>query len=480
MKNSIFHIIVLLLSFTPSLWTQSQRWELGLMGGGSFYSGDLTTGGLSLLDEFNPAAGLLIRYNAHPVLSARTTITFGRLSGNDLNASNNDFRMSRAFEFNTQFQEYGLGLEWHILGKKRKAKIASKGVSLWPYVFAGGALYRYTPEPNFSNTLLAEDIGKLIIDDLEQAKPNTSFTIPFGIGAQIDVNPQFHIGVELGIRPARTDYLDGISLTAEPDNDDWYSTLMVQFTYRFGKLDRDKDGVADKEDDCPSVPGIKSLNGCPDADEDGLTDAIDNCPDVAGPSSMGGCPDTDGDGIADRDDQCPEQFGPLSHQGCPIIDRDGDGVIDEEDQCPDVPGNLAAGGCPVADTDQDGILDNFDKCPGVFGLAIFEGCPDTDGDGIEDAKDKCPEIFGDFDAQGCPLTEAPKDLLTRIQSLSIFFGKDSYSIALEYYQDLQEVASFLEKYPDYFLTVNGFADSAEGKDRGRRWLAQKRAQSIAQ
>ncbi|MEN0006351.1 MAG: OmpA family protein, partial [Bacteroidota bacterium] len=141
---------------------------------------------------------------------------------------------------------------------------------------------------------------------------------------------------------------------------------------------------------------------------------------------------------------------------------------------------LAAGGCPVADTDQDGILDNFDKCPGVFGLAIFEGCPDTDGDGIEDAKDKCPDVFGDFDAQGCPLTEAPEELLTRFQSLSIFFGKDSYSIALEYYQDLQEVASFLEKYPDYFLTVNGFADSAEGKDRGRRWLAQKRAQSIAQ
>jgi hypothetical protein len=36
----------------------------------------------------------------------------------------------------------------------------------------------------------------------------------------------------------------------------------------------------------------------------------DACPDVFGLAALKGCPDTDKDGIADKDDKCPTVAGP--------------------------------------------------------------------------------------------------------------------------------------------------------------------------
>ena len=55
--------------------------------------------------------------------------------------------------------------------------------------------------------------------------------------------------------------------------------------------DSDGDGIFDKEDVCPDVPGVKKFNGCPDTDDDGIADNEDLCPDKPGYANMGGCPD---------------------------------------------------------------------------------------------------------------------------------------------------------------------------------------------
>ena len=100
--------------------------------------------------------------------------------------------------------------------------------------------------------------------------------------------------------------------------------------------DRDKDGIYDKDDACPDVPGVRSddpeKNGCPlpppDRDEDGIPDAEDACPDLRGVKSddptQNGCPpDTDGDGIRDDVDACPHEKGKPdpdpTKNGCPTV-----------------------------------------------------------------------------------------------------------------------------------------------------------------
>jgi outer membrane protein OmpA-like peptidoglycan-associated protein len=56
-------------------------------------------------------------------------------------------------------------------------------------------------------------------------------------------------------------------------------------------LDTDGDGVLDKEDDCPTVKGVRENKGCPsDKDGDGVIDALDDCPVVAGLKELKGCP----------------------------------------------------------------------------------------------------------------------------------------------------------------------------------------------
>jgi cysteine-rich repeat protein len=86
-----------------------------------------------------------------------------------------------------------------------------------------------------------------------------------------------------------------------------------------------------------------------DTDGDGVADDVDNCDTLAGPASNNGCPedDDDGDGIIDSMDACPNEYGPIINDGCPYGDYDGDGVTDDIDQCLTEPGPVENNGCPL-------------------------------------------------------------------------------------------------------------------------------------
>ncbi len=56
--------------------------------------------------------------------------------------------------------------------------------------------------------------------------------------------------------------------------------------------------------------------------------------------------DKDGDGIEDKDDACPDVKGVAAYKGCPVPDNDGDGIRDDQDKCPESPGSAENQGCP--------------------------------------------------------------------------------------------------------------------------------------
>lgn len=127
-----------------------------------------------------------------------------------------------------------------------------------------------------------------------------------------------------------------------------YSDHLPSLVYikRQAQDDKDKDGIADKNDDCPDIAGLKEFNGCPDTDGDGVMDKNDACPDVKGLINSKGCPDSDGDGIIDIRDECPFESGPSDNNGCPYLDTDKDGVLDKDDNCPETKGPRENKGCP--------------------------------------------------------------------------------------------------------------------------------------
>ena len=217
---------------------------------------------------------------------------------------------------------------------------------------------------------------------------------------------------------------------------------------RFGGTDTDKDGVYDKDDACPEVPGLKAFNGCPDSDGDGVEDSKDACPNEAGLPEFNGCPDSDGDGVADNIDACPTVAGLANLAGCP--DADGDGVSDKDDECPNEAGPAANKGCPFVDKDGDGVLDKDDACPEVPGTVANKGCPEV--------------------------TEAVQKQLNEYAK-TILFDSGKSSIKAESNAVLSDIINILKEYPNSKFTVDGHTDSVGSETLNER-LSDSRALAV--
>lgn len=322
--------------------------------------------------------------------------------------------------------------------------------------------------------------------------------IPLGIGFDFKVSDRGYFQV-------RPEYRLGLV-----DDNRNNLNLHVGFKYFLGEggpkvdKDRDKDGVLNEMDDCPDVPGLAGLKGCPDGDGDGIADKDDACPTVAGLVGMKGCPDTDGDGIADKDDACPEiagmakfngcadsdndgladnndkcpnEAGPATNAGCPYGDSDGDGVNDNNDSCPNQAGLPKFNGCP--DSDNDGIADNEDSCPNQKGTAAMKGCPDSDKDGIADNQDKCPNKAGPASNNGCPVAKVVEKEVQEAISFAaknVQFETNSNRIKAISYKEMDNVASILKQYPDYSVSISGHTDSQGNADYNQK-LSERRAKA---
>lgn len=324
------------------------------------------------------------------------------------------------------------------------------------YLF-GGAGY------SFFNTTIQDYSTNTIID---QNSGQTDFIMPLGAGAKFRLSYNLSINLEYGDRTV----FNGSKFDFYDPGKDYrvhYSYASAGLQIRFGAEDSDGDGVKNKNDICPDIPGKVELAGCPDKDNDGIADKDDACPDVAGKPALKGCPDMDGDGIVDSQDGCPAIAGPKELNGCP--DKDGDGVADKDDKCPDVYGKKELAGCP--DKDGDGIADKDDACPDVKGLSQFKGCPDTDGDGIPDNIDKCPDVYGIAANFGCPEDKSFEYVNV------VYFGFDKVVLIPKYQKVLDEVVATLDDHSEISVEVEGYADS-QGDANYNMKLSEKRANYV--
>ncbi|MDP1916702.1 MAG: OmpA family protein [Myxococcales bacterium] len=275
-----------------------------------------------------------------------------------------------------------------------------------------------------------------------------------------------------------------------------------QLVVKIEETDTDGDGVVDKDDKCPRLPGPPENKGCPveapkDRDGDGIPDPVDSCPDQPedkdGFQDEDGCPeaDNDNDGVVDGADKCPIEPGPIQNLGCPITDKDADGIPDDKDKCPNEPedkdGYQDEDGCPDLDNDSDGIPDTNDKCPLVAeDKDLFQdddGCPDPDNDAdtVLDEKDDCPNQPGPVENKGCPkkysLVQVTKDRIEIKKQINFATGSAKIVGAVSQ-QILGEVAQALNDNPQIKrVRVEGHTDSV-GDDVKNMKLSQARADSV--
>lgn len=241
--------------------------ELGGRFGVATYMGDLAA--RPVPSDFSLAAGLMMRANLTSQWKFRTAISMGRISGQDRellteNQSNLNFR--------TTIQELSVTMEYDFL----PFLPGSSSLTFTPYVFGGIAGFRYTPQ--------AELVGNTYINLRElgtegQTIPGSNLKVyseygisfPFGIGFKKTVSDQIIFGIEAGLRPTLTDYLDDISgyypdftelaqtefgstsvalsdrrpeinleaatpgsLRGNPNNRDWYGFLFITIAKKLG------------------------------------------------------------------------------------------------------------------------------------------------------------------------------------------------------------------------------------------------------
>ncbi len=300
--------------------------------------------------------------------------------------------------------------------------------------------YGFSRDNKFSPYLKA-GVGRSSIDrvDTDSFNAASSATDNYfaGAGVSVKLGDRFSAFVETSYRSS----LDN------PEGNLLQSTFGVSFG--LGSGDADKDGISDKKDKCPDVPGLKEFEGCPDTDEDGIPDNLDGCPEEAGPEENNGCPDTDGDGVLDKDDACVDVVGLVELNGCP--DTDADGIIDSEDECPVEAGDAENKGCPWPDTDSDGVADKDDACPEEAGTAEGNGCPDT-----------------------------PKDILDKMNGIGsniMFAAESSKLMGKKVLAAIGEIKRVLDENPNAKIIIEGHA-STDGSTQYNDALSLRRAESV--
>ena len=201
--------------------------------------------------------------------------------------------------------------------------------------------------------------------------------------------------------------------------------------------------------------------------------------------------DRDKDGVLDKDDECPRVYGLVSFKGCP--DRDGDGLQDKYDDCPNKFGLIINRGCP--DTDGDGIIDKQDSCVNISGIKRYDGCPDTDGDGLQDRYDDCPYEFGSVMNNGCPkvftkdtifITKTIIDTVYINSEESKYLSKEFKNIQFDHNKHnltansieiLDRVYAYLNNKLELKINIEGHTDDVDS-DTFNMLLSQKRVQEV--
>lgn len=219
-----------------SFLSYGQHSEIGILGGTSYYLGELNPS-IQVANKLKPAVGVFFRRNTGKSkrYALRFGLNYGLLEASDkiTSAEISDYRQ---LSFSSNLLEgYGV-LEFNFL----PYEINSTRASYYsPYVFIGIAGFMVNPEVENYVTNTSSSSGSLI-----------AASIPFGFGVKFNLVNNLGMGIEWGMRKTFTDEIDGLPETypggyqlSNTQNNDWYSILGITLNYKILTKDARCTGV---------------------------------------------------------------------------------------------------------------------------------------------------------------------------------------------------------------------------------------------
>jgi len=192
--------------------SKAQFSEFGLMGGVSFYMGDLNPD--MPFKQVMPAGGIFYRYNFNDRFSARGAFTLGYLKGDDAKSD-----VAAQIERNLNFQSWVY--DFSITGEFNFFRYAPGDMAhpITPFLFGGIAVFKFDPTTVAADgnryelqPLGTEGQGTVQYADRKKYSLTTA-SIPFGLGLKANISKTFSVGLEWRMHYAFTDYIDDVSGT---------------------------------------------------------------------------------------------------------------------------------------------------------------------------------------------------------------------------------------------------------------------------
>lgn len=290
MKQQIkIYLLFIFLAF--STVGISQTHEFSALLGFSSYEGDVNKRDIFLTKESHFSFGLQYKKYVTKNIYASANFHYGRISGDDRNFEDRA-QWPQVLNFTSPLTELSIQFEWLLNGREvmyvydiegnrhkwnaidSTATVYSKsGVKLdrfgnffadrdnegnlrvkdpdgnvtiysrnfeileeiypkrfTPYVLVGVGFSFFSPEAEG-----LYDSGDVIDPEtLPGVYKNTHFTVPIGGGLRYDFSPRHAISLEAAYRYPFTDYIDGISDSRDPDDNDWYLLAGLRYSYKMG------------------------------------------------------------------------------------------------------------------------------------------------------------------------------------------------------------------------------------------------------
>lgn len=262
----IFFVFILIIIACFSGTSIKAQNEIGVLGGVSYYNGDLNP--YKPFHQPHFAGSLFFRSNLNKRFALRFSASYGMVTGADSLSANPNLA-ARNLSFRSKIIEIGPILEMNFV-KFSIGKIDRETATM--YLFAGLTYFHMNPQAQFNDewydlqSLGTEGQGTSLNSDKEYSLNQIS--IPLGIGIKGNVSKRICIGLEYGIRKTFTDYLDDVSgyyvdpvqlasengplstffadksaeginapgtLRGNPNNKDWYAFAGLTLSVRLGK-----------------------------------------------------------------------------------------------------------------------------------------------------------------------------------------------------------------------------------------------------
>lgn len=202
-------ILLTLLFVCAILFANAQRSQVGLVGGVTYYMGDLNPAKQFYMVK--PAGGLFYRYNFNSRMAIRGSVIYGGIKGDDAKSSDT-FRLHRNLSFQSMLLEFSGVFEFNFF----RYVPGSPDYPITPYVFGGASLFRFNPKADLNGSTYAlqplgtEGQGTTAYPDRKKYSL-VNPALVFGIGLKWNVYRSFTMGLEWGMRYTFTDYLDDVS-----------------------------------------------------------------------------------------------------------------------------------------------------------------------------------------------------------------------------------------------------------------------------